>query len=168
MSDEGEGARAQSRGLRGARIFSAVLLAFALYLVYDATQIRQGGGFTIVGPSVFPLAAAAALAALALLMLLRATLWPDAELAARGLAEAEATHWPTVGMVMAMLVVYPIAMGALGYVIATAIFVPSISGALGSKSPWRDVAVGVGLALVIYVGFTRGLSVRLPAGLLPF
>jgi putative tricarboxylic transport membrane protein len=158
----------ERRGLRGALIFGVVLLAFALYLLYDATRIRQGGGFTVVGPSVFPLVAAGALAILAVLMVLRATLWPDAELAAHGRAETRVTHWPTVGTVLVMLVVYPIAMSALGYVVATAIFVPSAAGALGSKKPGRDFAVGVGLALVIYLGFTRLLSVRLPAGILPF
>lgn len=156
------------RGLRGALIFGALLLAFALFLIYDATRIRQGGGFTIIGPRVFPLLAAGALAILAVLMLLRATVWPDADLAARGLAEAEATHWPTVGMVLALLVVYPFAMSTLGYVVATAIFLPAAAWALGSRSPWRDLAVGVVLALVIYLGFTRLLSVRLPAGVLPF
>lgn len=158
----------ERRGLRGALIFAIVLLAFALYLVYDATRIRQGGGFTIVGPQVFPLAAAGALAVLALLMVLRASLWPDADLAAHGLAEARATHWPTVGMVLVMLVVYPLAMSAIGYVVATAVFFPAVTAALGSRRPGRDFAVGLALALVIYLGFTRLLSVRLPAGILPF
>lgn len=156
------------RGLGGAQAFGALLLAFALYLLYDATRIREGGGFTVVGPRVFPLFAAGALAVLAVIMLLRTTVWADPALASLGVEEAGATHWPTVGVVLAILVVYPLAMSAVGYVIATALFVPAVARALGSKSPWRDLAVGAGLALVVYLGFTRGLGVRLPAGLLPF
>lgn len=155
-------------GLRGALVFGAVLLAFALYLVFDATRIREGGGFTVVGPRVFPLITAGALAALAALLLLRATVWPDEELAVHGRAEARATHWPTVGQVLALLVAYPIAMSTLGYVVATTIIVPAVSGVLGSKKHGRDLAVGAILALTVYLGFTRLLSVRLPAGLLPF
>jgi putative tricarboxylic transport membrane protein len=157
----------QRRGLREALIFSLALLAFALYLVYDATQIRQGGGFTIVGPSVFPLFAAGTLVLLAVLFLLRATVWPDAELAAHGRNEAAATHWPTVGAVVGLLVAYPFAMSTLGYLLATTLFVPAGSAILGSKRLGRDLAVGLALALLIYFGFTRLLGVRLPSGILP-
>lgn len=166
MSAEPEAPR--GHGLGGARLFAGLLLAFAIYLIYDATRIRQGGGFTVVGPAVFPLITAGALVGLALIMLLRVTRWPDSELATLGVEEAAQTHWPTVGIVLALLVVYPLAMSTLGYVLATAVFVPAGAWVLGSRKPWRDLAVGVGLALVIYISFTRFLDVRLPAGPLPF
>ena len=37
---------------------------------------------------------------------------------------------------------------------------------MGSRRVARDIATGVVLATMLYVGFTRGLGVRLPAGVL--
>ncbi|MGH2402620.1 MAG: tripartite tricarboxylate transporter TctB family protein, partial [Candidatus Limnocylindria bacterium] len=103
---------------------------------------------------------------LAALFALRTTLFPDADLAERAADEERATHWPTVGLVALALVVYALALGALGYVVATGLFLPVTAWILGSRSPIRDIVVGVGLAVVIFIGFTEFLGVRLPAGIL--
>jgi putative tricarboxylic transport membrane protein len=38
--------------------------------------------------------------------------------------------------------------------------------ALGSRRYLRDVVIGLTLALITYVGFTRGLGLQLPSGIL--
>ena len=38
--------------------------------------------------------------------------------------------------------------------------------AMGSRSYARDLVIGVIMAAVLYVGFTRGLGLHLPAGVL--
>jgi putative tricarboxylic transport membrane protein len=59
-----------------------------------------------------------------------------------------------------------VALDGLGYVVATALFLPVTAWILGSRSPIRDLVVGVGLAVAVYIGFTEFLGVRLPAGIL--
>jgi putative tricarboxylic transport membrane protein len=49
-------------------------------------------------------------------------------------------------------------------VLATAALLPAGARILGSRHLLRDVLVGLGLALVVYLGFTQVLGVRLPAG----
>ena len=98
------------------------------------------------------------------------------ELAVMAAEEEAVSDWRSVGLIGLALVVYAFALDGvrlgsthvpgLGYPIATAILLPVIARILGSRSPLRDVAVGVVVAAVIYVGFTQFLGVRLPGGLL--
>jgi putative tricarboxylic transport membrane protein len=102
-----------------------------------------------------------------LLFLSRTTpLWPDTDLAEEAAAEEAATHWITVALIVVALLVYPFLLAPLGYTVATALFFPVVSRMMGSRRIVRDVLVGIGLGVVIYVTFTQFLGVRLPAGLL--
>jgi putative tricarboxylic transport membrane protein len=160
------------RGLRGPRLFALALLALGLLALVGALQIHQGGGYSAVGPRVFPLAVAAGLLALSLIFLLRTTVLPDTDLAERAAAEEAVTHWWTVGMLAAALVLYVFALGTLGYVVATALFYAAGAWILGSRAgragTARSLFIGLVLGAVIYVAFTRLLGVRLPAGVLDF
>jgi putative tricarboxylic transport membrane protein len=112
------------------------------------------------------LAVAIGLIALSILFILRTTVLPDNDLFEHVRAEEAATHWPTALLVIGLLLVYALALGPLGYIPATAAFLPVGARVMGSRRPVRDVVVGIGMAIVIYVAFTYLLGLRLPAGLL--
>ncbi|HXF60377.1 MAG TPA: tripartite tricarboxylate transporter TctB family protein [Caldilineaceae bacterium] len=160
------------RRLRGPRLFAIGLLALSLVVLAGTFQIRQGGGYSAVGPRVFPLAVAIGLLALSLIFLLRTTVFPDEELAGQAAAEEAMTHWPTIGLVLLLLIVYAFALRALGYIIATTLFFTANAWTLGDRARRanlaRDLVIGLALSVVVYIGFTRFLGVRLPAGLLDF
>jgi putative tricarboxylic transport membrane protein len=138
-----------------------------LIALSQSFQIRQGTGYIVVGPRLFPILIATGLFLLALLFLARTTsLWPDNDIAAEAAREEVATHWPTVGLALFSLVVYAFLLGPLGYTVATALFFPAVSRIMGSRKLLRDVLVGLLLGIGIFVAFTRFLGVRLPAGLL--
>jgi putative tricarboxylic transport membrane protein len=101
-----------------------------------------------------------------MVFLLRTTVLPDIALAEQAADEATKTHWPAVGWTGLALVLYALALNPLGYVLATSLFFPVVARILDSRKPGRDLIIGVGLSLVIYITFTRFLGVRLPAGLL--
>jgi putative tricarboxylic transport membrane protein len=153
-------------GVLGLRITGVVILAFGAVVLWQSLQIEEGGGYTAVGPAFFPLIVSAGLLAFGALFLLRATVWPDAYLLARAAAERAGTHWPTPFLLAILLVAYAFALDPLGYVPATVLFVPLGSRILGSRALPRDLVTGTVIAVVLYVGFTRYLGVRLPAGLL--
>lgn len=75
-------------------------------------------------------------------------------------------HMPAAGMLMGLLVLYAFVLASVGYLLATSIFFIGAARAMGSRNLSRDVMVGVGLALLVYVAFTRFLGVSLPAGVL--
>jgi putative tricarboxylic transport membrane protein len=104
--------------------------------------------------------------------LLRTTFWPDVDLAEQAATEEAVTHWSTVTWIAAVMVLYVFSLRSLGYVVATALFFAAGAWILGSRSGKavlaRNLAIGLLLGVVVYVGFTRFLGVRLPAGLLDF
>jgi putative tricarboxylic transport membrane protein len=163
-------------GLRGPRIVAVVLLVAGVLLIVSAFGIARGGGYTVIGPATGPLAVAIGLAILGAVFVLRTTVRPDRDLAEHAALEERATHWRTAGLTAGALVVYALALDGvelggieipgLGYVVATAIFLPVTARILGSRALLRDAVAGLVLAVVVYFGFTEFLGVRLPAGLL--
>jgi putative tricarboxylic transport membrane protein len=154
------------RSVLGLRLAAIFLLLFGGVMAYQSTQIREGGGFTVIGPRYFPIAVTVGLLVLGVIFLLRTTLWPDRELMAQATAEDRITHWPSVGLTALSLLAYALAFPILGYIVATTLFLPIEARILGSRSPVRDLVVGLGVAVTVYFGFTGFLGVRLPAGLL--
>lgn len=162
--------------LVGPRIVAAVLVALGIILIVSALGVAEGGGYSVIGPATFPLAVSIGLLVLAVAFAFRTTLVPDGDLAESAADEERASHWPTMGLTLAALVVYglaldgfelgPLDVPGLGYVIATGLFLPATARVLGSRSLIRDLLIGFAVAIVLYVGFTEYLGVRLPPGLL--
>jgi putative tricarboxylic transport membrane protein len=144
-----------------------VLIAGGLFLLYHAFQIKAAAGYVVVGPEVFPVIVSLWLLGTGVVLALRTTLIPDWDMAYHSTEEGLSTHWVTVWAVGGLLVVYALTLEPLGYILATAVFIPSCARALGSRSLLRDAAVGLIVAIVIYFFFTEVLEIRLPtAGIL--
>lgn len=165
-----------SNGLLGPRLVAVALLALAALLIVTAFGISRGGGYQLIGPATIPLVVAFGLLVLAAIFAARTTVRPDLDLAERAAEEEGATHWPTVGLIALVLLGYgvaldgvalgPVEIPGLGYIVATALFLPVAARILGSRAPIRDIVVGIAIGVVIYFGFTEFLGVRLPAGIL--
>jgi putative tricarboxylic transport membrane protein len=160
----------------GPRIVAGVLIAGGAILVVQALGIAQSGGYRVIGPETFALVVAVGILVLGVIAALRTTVVPDLDLAERAAEQEAATHWPTIGLLAGLLVVYavaldgadigPIELPGLGYIVATSLFLPVAARVLGSRHLVRDLAIAVVLAIVVFFGFTEFLGVRLPAGIL--
>lgn len=155
-----------SRGLLEARLATVAVIGLGLLALVGATQVGPGAGYVAVSPAVMPVVVGAGLVVFGILLLLRATVRPDLDLARHVSAEAARTDWRTTLLTLVALVSYALTLGPFGYVLATTWFIPIVARILGSRRPGRDVLVGVVLGVVVYIGFTQFLGVRLPAGLL--
>jgi putative tricarboxylic transport membrane protein len=147
------------------RIVGGVLLALgvvALIATFEIRSVRYG--WSASGPRLAPLVASIALIVLALAFLLRTVWRPDEDLAEHAAREMGDTHWPTPGLLLALLVGYVVLLTALGYALATTVFVWLTAWLLGSKSPVRDVIVGLALGVVAGYAFGNWLNVQLPTG----
>ena len=166
MSEQSSQPRPRS-SLLGLRLAAIFLLGVGVIALTQSFQIRQGVGYVVVGPRLFPVLVSTGLFLFSLFFLARATpLWADTDLAKEAALEEAATHWTTVYLVIFSLLVYAFTLGTLGYPLATALFFPAVARVMGSRKLARDLVVGLVLGLAIYIGFTRFLGVRLPAGLL--
>jgi putative tricarboxylic transport membrane protein len=155
-----------SRGIRLLRLTALAIIVVGALGIWGAGNINEPGGYSPVGPRVFPYAVSIALVVFGLLFLARATIWPDAGLLADVERDEAGTHWPTPLLLMAAIAAYAFLLAWLGYILATALFMPVSSRLLGSTNLRRDAIAGVALGTVLYVGFTQFLGVRLPVGAL--
>jgi putative tricarboxylic transport membrane protein len=149
----------------GPRLVGAVLLVLgimALVATFDIPSARDG--WAIEGPRFAPLVASIALILLSIAFLVRTVVRPDVELARYAAAEASSTHWPTPAALLGLLVGYALLLTALGYALATTIFVWLTAWLLGSDKPGRDAVVGLVLGVVAGYAFSHWLNVRLPTG----
>jgi putative tricarboxylic transport membrane protein len=149
----------------GPRVVGLVLLALgvlALIATFSIPSARDG--WAIQGPRFGPLVASIALILLAIVFLVRTVVRADVELARYAATEAESTHWPTPAALLGLLVGYALLLSALGYALATTIFVWLTAWLLGSDKPGRDAIVGLVLGVVAGYAFSHWLNVRLPSG----
>jgi putative tricarboxylic transport membrane protein len=147
------------------RVVGIVLLALgviALIATFDVPSTRYG--WSVSGPRFAPLVASIALIVLALLFLLRTVWRADEDLAEHAAREMSDTHWPTPALLLALLVGYVLLLSALGYALATTVFVWLTAWLLGSDRPVRDVIVGLVLGVVAGYAFGEWLNVQLPTG----
>jgi putative tricarboxylic transport membrane protein len=170
MTDTGErGSGTPAPSFLAPRLAALLLIGGGVFLLYNALQIGSVRGYSVVGPSIMPIVVSLGIIVLGLALGLRTTIWPDRDLGAHAAEEAAVTHWPTIGALGGLLVAYALVLGPLGYILSTAVLLPASARVMGSRALLRDIVLGVGLAILIFVGFTRFLQIRLPAGILePF
>ena len=142
----------------GARAIGGVLLA--LGVVAFVATLGVGDGWSASGPRLAPAVSSILLIALALLFLAR----PGDELADHVAEASEGTHWPTPALLLCLLIGYALLLGALGYALATTIFVWLAAWLLGSEKPARDLVIGVVIGVVTSFVFSEWLNVQLPHG----
>jgi putative tricarboxylic transport membrane protein len=73
----------------------------------------------------------------------------------------------TIGFIAASLVAYLILIERAGFIIASAVLFFGSAFGMGSRRIVRDILVAIVMATAIFLIFTRGLSLRLPQGILP-
>ena len=144
------------------------VVALGILMAWQTTLIRLTPAYAKVGPRVIPFIVSGGLIVLGAFL-------AGAALTGRttaGSAESEdvdltlPTDWRTVGLLALALVTYLILVEPAGFIIASAVLFVGAAFAMGSRRTARDVAIGVILATLLYIGFTRGLGLRLPAGVL--
>jgi putative tricarboxylic transport membrane protein len=149
------------RSLTGPRIAAVVLAGLGALAIVQGLSV-ESGGYTAVGPGVFPVIVGTGLVVFGSLFLMRTTLRPDEHIARRAGAEEAATNWRSTGAIVAALSVYAFALDLLGYVVATVLFFCAVARVLGSRRLVRDVVLSGAMSALLYYAFTQVLGVRLP------
>jgi putative tricarboxylic transport membrane protein len=149
------------------RALAGSVAAFGGFVVYVALQIdNAGSGYSGVGPRVAPLVIGVliCLAALGLLVQSFTGGFRNLDDETNGEPFAPVAFvWVLAGLVAQMA-----AIETLGFVIATTTLFWCCARGFGSRTALRDAVYAVGIALVVYLVFTKGLGVNLTKGLMPF
>jgi putative tricarboxylic transport membrane protein len=145
--------------------FAGALVAVGGFTLVQARTIVVPGSANTVGPQAFPYAVGILLigtGAAVLVALLRGR---------RGEAEhgedvddAAGTDWLTVAKLTGSFAALVVLLEPAGWVISATALFAGTSLSLGARPWWRPVVIGVLLAVLLQVAFTRWLGVFLPAG----
>jgi putative tricarboxylic transport membrane protein len=144
--------------------FGAGIVLVSGVLLSQVFAIDTTEGFSPQGPRFLPLVVLTLMLVLGLVYLAQ-----QAAAVRRGgsLPAEPFTHLSAAAVLVGILVVYAFVLGPVGYVPATALFFVAAARTMGSRHLPRDVVVGVGLSLLVYLSFTRALGVFLPQGVFP-
>jgi putative tricarboxylic transport membrane protein len=77
------------------------------------------------------------------------------------------TDWRTIGIIGAALVAYLVLIERAGFIVASSVLFFGAAFGMGSRRILRDAAIAIVLSVAVFLIFTRGLSLRLPEGVIP-
>jgi putative tricarboxylic transport membrane protein len=141
-------------------LFGALIVAGSLALVLTALDISVRPVDPVLGPRLFPLAVTGGLALLgAALLVTNIRVRP-----ARAEWVEGSLRWMPVAYVLAGLVLFAALVESAGFVIAAAALFILVARAFRSRRILFDIVIGFSLSAVIFLVFTRGLGLKLPAG----
>jgi putative tricarboxylic transport membrane protein len=142
-------------------LVSGGVLAAGLALAAGTYFLPEAAGYAQVGPRLFPALIAAGLIVVGALLLKEAygagfRNPPDDP---RGAFDALAFGWIAAGIVTHMVLI-----SSIGFILASTLLFICAARGFGSRSLLRDAVIGLAISVVVFVIFTRGLTLQLPWG----
>ena len=156
MSEAGPG-KPRPQADRAAFGVALLLIALAAVIAWNAAHLNANlASYSRIGASAFPYAVAALLVAAALGTVVAAVKgeFPD----------REPLEFGPVGWIVGGLVAQVVLLGFAGFSIATGVLFAFTARGFGGKPLWLTVPVGIVLAFLLYVLFSKGLQLSLPKG----
>ncbi|HTN95460.1 MAG TPA: tripartite tricarboxylate transporter TctB family protein [Nordella sp.] len=141
--------------------FGLILLGGIIF--FDASMMQILPAYSKVGPQAFPHFIALGLAAVGAYFAWNS--WAPAgkrEIVAEGFT----TDWRALAIIGAGLLIHLNILKPLGFVISGIFLFMCVAFAFGSRKLLRDGIVAIVLVVVSYIGFTHGLGLQLPSGIL--
>jgi putative tricarboxylic transport membrane protein len=142
------------------------VLALGIGAAAVTASLSGEAGYAGIGPNFIPAVVSGAIILLGVWLAYEAFAggWraaPPDDAASRGehAFNAGAFAWVSAGLFAQMALV-----GSAGFVIAAAALFTCVTRGFGSRRLARDIAIGIVLALAIYLFFVEALNVNLPAG----
>ena len=147
----------ERRPERAALVIALVLIGIGAVVAWDAANMRAGvATYSRIGPKAFPYAIASGLIVLGVLTAIQA--FRESPALRERLAIAPIV-WIVGGLVVQIA-----ALPYTGFSLATgAVFAATAKG-FGRGPLWLTYPIGVGLALAVWVFFSKALQLILPAG----
>jgi putative tricarboxylic transport membrane protein len=132
--------------------------------------IPFGAGYDRIGPRFFPSVVAAGLTLLGSVLAAAALRAKAVQPAAADAAGSGiAANRRALGFLAAALLLNLLLLERAGFVVASSALYWLAARGFGSERPVRDAVIALGLSLLVYAAFTRGLGLPLPRGILaPF
>lgn len=151
---------------RGELVVVAIVAAIGTFLLVRTTTMEVTGTSGFLGPRFFPAVVGVLLLVLSTALAiqhLRGTKQPVEE---SHEDTDDAIDWRPLGIVAATLTLHVLLLEPLGWLIAGAGLFFGVSYALGGRNVLRDVGIAFVLSSAAQLGFSAGLGIALPSGIL--
>jgi putative tricarboxylic transport membrane protein len=153
------------RVVPGELAFALGVVGLGLFFAFETTAIPVTPVYSRIGPRVFPIIVSAGLILIGLLLVRDAL--AGCHLQESGATEeSRETNWLALTWMSLGLALNVVLMERAGFVLASSLLFWLTARGFGSRRPLRDAAIAILLCTVVYLGFTRGLDLPLPAGIL--
>jgi len=151
----------------GELAFAGSLLLLGIIILVDTKNMVVPPGSGSVGPQVFPTIIGIFIVAVAFFLSVEVLRGNYGQPEGTEFGEIETkTDFKTLGTVGASILTYPFLIESAGFVIASTVVFFGVGFAYGARKPIKNLSIALAFALVVYLTFTKGLSVELPAGIL--
>ena len=150
--------------LSGELLLALGTVAFGLFFAVQTSLIEVSPGYARVGPRVFPWVISGGLIALGLWLAFEA--WTRRWVSEETAQPAGPFDWPAFVLIGIGLLLHMVLIGSAGFVVASTVLFVCITRAFGERRLARSAAIGLILTIIVFVGFTYGLGLALPAGVL--
>lgn len=157
----------KSEKIGGELAFAGSLLILGLVVIFDTSRMLIPAGEEKVGPQVFPNLVAGFLIAISIglfIQILRGNL---------GVPEGtefgeviDKTDYKSLAMVAGSMLTYPILIERAGFIFASTVAFFGVAFAYGAKNLLKNFIIAFIFSLIVYLAFSKGLNVNLPAGIL--
>ena len=137
-------------------VIALALAGLAAVLVWDASQLQSNNPYGM-GPHVMPVVIAVGLGILAIGNLVEAL---RGHLPARESADPKAV-WLILGGLALLIAI--VGLGG-GFILATTVLFVATATAFGRRAFLADLAIGFVMTTLVYIAFSRLLTLSLPAG----
>ncbi len=157
-------------------IFAVAGILLSIFVLVQANGMSSTSTFAKVPPNIFPWMIGIGLLVAGLLLLVGALRGEKAEPAGEEDADPNApTNYLAIVFVAGGLLTQILFINLLGFIITSSLmFAGTAQGFRPLPTNQRarafgmDFLIGAVVSVIAYLGFTRGLGIQLPAGLLPF
>jgi putative tricarboxylic transport membrane protein len=151
----------------GELAFAGSLLLLGVIVLIDTKNMVVPPGSGSVGPQVFPTIIGIFIIAVALFLSIEILRGNYGQPEGTEFGEIEAkTDFKTLGTVSASILTYPFLIERAGFVIASTVVFFGVGFAYGARKPIKNLIIALSFALIVYLAFSKALSVELPAGFL--
>ena len=151
----------------GELAFAGSLLLLGLIVLFDTKRMVVPPGSGSVGPQVFPTIIGTFIIVVALFLAFEVLRGNYGQPEGTEFGEIKTkTDFKTLGTVSASILTYPFLIESAGFVIASTVVFFGVGFAYGARKLIKNLLIAVVFALVVYLTFTKFLSVELPAGVL--
>ena len=151
----------------GELAFAGSLLLLGAIVLIDTSKMVVPPGSGSVGPQVFPTIIGIFIVLVAIFLAIEVFRGNYGQPEGTEFGEIETkTDFKTLGIVSASILTYPFLIERAGFVIASTVVFFGVGFAYGARKLIKNLIIAIIFALIVYLTFTKLLSVELPAGIL--